>query len=111
MQEGFHIPVMLTEVLDYLNLKQGDIIVDATTGTGGHTFKILERILPRGRLIGIDKDLESLAVAKERLRNFSGSCDGWNYAGFFAACSNTDRHHSSKILGYCSYCWNSWFKC
>lgn len=75
MQEGFHIPVMLTEALDYLNLRQGNIIVDATIGTGGHTLKILEHILPGGRLIGIDKDLESLAIAKERLHNFSDASE------------------------------------
>ncbi len=75
MREAFHTPVMPNEILDYLNLSPGKIIVDATIGTGGHSFKILERILPQGRLIGIDRDQESLAVAKERLRHFGDVCE------------------------------------
>jgi 16S rRNA (cytosine1402-N4)-methyltransferase len=59
---------MLNEVLDYLNLAAGKTIVDATIGTGGHAQAILERITPGGRLIGIDRDEESLAVCRERLR-------------------------------------------
>lgn len=71
----FHVPVMVSEVINYLNLKPGQIIVDATMGTGGHSMEILERISPGGRLIGIDRDSESLALCKERLREFSGSCN------------------------------------
>ena len=70
----FHTPVMLKEVLDYLNLRRGKTIVDATIGTAGHSQGILERISPGGRLIGIDRDQESLAIAKERLSNFSEAC-------------------------------------
>ncbi len=66
---------MLKEVLDYLDLASGKIIVDATIGTGGHSSGIIERIMPGGKLIGIDRDRESLAVASERLRNFSRSCE------------------------------------
>lgn len=75
IQKSHHIPVMFKEVLDYLNLKPGQIIVDATVGTGGHSEGILERILPGGRLIGIDRDQESLAFAKERLSRFGDSCE------------------------------------
>jgi 16S rRNA (cytosine1402-N4)-methyltransferase len=69
----FHTPVMLNEVLSYLNLSRGKIIVDATIGTGGHSKAILERITPGGKLIGIDRDEESLDVSQQRLRDFSGS--------------------------------------
>ncbi len=75
MQEQYHIPVMCREVLDYLNLAPGKIIVDATIGTGGHSLKVLERIMPGGRLIGIDRDEKSLNIAKERLRDYSSSCE------------------------------------
>ncbi len=70
-----HIPVMLGEVLDYLNLSPGKIIVDATIGTAGHSKEILERILPGGRLIGIDRDQESLAVSRQRLREYGNCCE------------------------------------
>ena len=73
MAQKLHTPVMLKEVLDYLNLAPGKVIVDATVGTGGHSRAILERVTPGGRLIGIDRDQESLGVASERLKEYSGS--------------------------------------
>lgn len=66
---------MLKEILDYLNLSPGKIIVDATIGTAGHSKGILERILPGGKLIGIDRDQESLAVSRQRLHEFRDSCE------------------------------------
>jgi len=71
MEQKLHTPVMLMEILDYLNLKEGQTLVDATIGTGGHSSAILERIIPTGKLIGIDRDSESLAIAKERFKDFS----------------------------------------
>ncbi|MCM8780628.1 MAG: 16S rRNA (cytosine(1402)-N(4))-methyltransferase RsmH [Candidatus Omnitrophica bacterium] len=75
MENITHIPVMLKEVLHYLNLSAGKIIVDATVGVGGHSLAIIEKILPNGRLICIDRDEESLSVAQTRLSGFSGSCE------------------------------------
>lgn len=69
-----HIPVMLHEVIDYLDLKPGQTIVDATLGTGGHSLEILKRITPHGNLIGIDRDEDSLAVCRQRLNEFGDSC-------------------------------------
>ncbi len=66
---------MVKEALDYLNLQPGQFIVDATLGTGGHAQAILPRILPGGRLIGIDRDEDSLKIAQERLSDFKDSCD------------------------------------
>jgi 16S rRNA (cytosine1402-N4)-methyltransferase len=66
---------MLDEVLNYLALKPGMVIVDATIGMAGHSQAILESILPAGRLIGIDRDQESLALARERLHNFADACE------------------------------------
>lgn len=65
---------MVNEILDYLNLTPGKLIVDATIGTAGHSKAIIECILPGGRLIGIDRDEESLAVARQRLEEFNESC-------------------------------------
>jgi 16S rRNA (cytosine1402-N4)-methyltransferase len=66
---------MLEEVLGYLNLGPGKIVVDATMGTGGHSESILERIMPGGRLIGIDRDQDSLGVARERLGDYGKACE------------------------------------
>jgi 16S rRNA (cytosine1402-N4)-methyltransferase len=64
---------MPDEVIRFLNLKPGQLIVDATMGTGGHAEMILERISPKGKLVGIDRDKDSLEVCKNRLERFSGS--------------------------------------
>jgi len=64
---------MLHEVIDHLALAPGQIIVDATAGTGGHSLEILKRITPGGRLIGLDRDENSLAVCRQRLSEFGGS--------------------------------------
>jgi len=73
VEEKLHIPVMLHEVIDHLALAPGQIIVDATAGTGGHSLEILKRITPGGRLIGLDRDENSLAVCRQRLSEFGGS--------------------------------------
>ena len=73
LEEKLHIPVMLREVIDYLDPKPGQIIVDATLGTGGHSQEILKRITPGGRLIGIDRDEDSLAICRQRFSEFNGS--------------------------------------
>jgi len=73
VEEKLHIPVMLHEVIDYLDPAPGQIIVDATLGTGGHSLEILKKIIPGGRLIGIDRDEDSLAICRQRFSEFSGS--------------------------------------
>ncbi len=60
-----HIPVLLNEVLDGLDIKADGIYVDATFGRGGHSRKILERLGPSGRLYGLDRDLTAVEAAKE----------------------------------------------
>ncbi|HQP92052.1 MAG TPA: 16S rRNA (cytosine(1402)-N(4))-methyltransferase RsmH, partial [Candidatus Omnitrophota bacterium] len=66
-----HKPVMFKEALSMLNLKDGMIVLDATLGLGGHSAGIAEKIMPGGRLIGIDKDEEALNIARENLKPFS----------------------------------------
>ena len=73
--ESLHKPVMLREALKALNLKPGQTIVDATVGTAGHSLEILKAISPGGRLIGIDRDEDSLVIAKERLDEFNSQVD------------------------------------
>jgi len=98
VEEKFHTPVMLREVLDYLNLGPGQIIVDATIGTGGHALSILERIVPGGKLIGIDRDQESLNIAKERLYKFGEACE-FIYANFMDVDNILESLNIKKIDG------------
>jgi 16S rRNA (cytosine1402-N4)-methyltransferase len=65
-----HVPVMLEEVLGLLRPQSGRIFVDCTLGLGGHAQEILLRASEDARLIGIDKDEDSLAQAKENLARF-----------------------------------------
>jgi len=58
--EYFHTPVMLAEVLAALDPERGGRYVDGTIGGGGHTKAILERVGPRGRVLGLDRDPESI---------------------------------------------------
>ncbi|MGI4787392.1 MAG: 16S rRNA (cytosine(1402)-N(4))-methyltransferase RsmH [Janthinobacterium lividum] len=66
----FHVPVMLREVLSVLQPQPGGVFLDCTLGGGGHAQALLEKIMPGGRLIGIDQDLEALTEAGERLAQF-----------------------------------------
>ena len=61
-----HIPVMLMESLENLNIKNNGIYVDGTLGLGGHSEQILKKI-DSGLLLGIDRDKDSISVAEERL--------------------------------------------
>ena len=64
---------MLEEAIECLRCKPGGIYVDGTVGLGGHAYTILQKILPEGLLIGIDRDKESLDKANERLKPFAHS--------------------------------------
>lgn len=73
MDTRLHTPVMLREVTDYLDLAPGKVIVDATVGMAGHSEEILKRVTPGGQLIGIDRDQESLELARQALHLYDGS--------------------------------------
>ncbi len=62
-----HTPVLMEEVLAYLDPKPGDVIADGTLGGGGHARMILEKIGPSGMLIGMDQDAEAVERARQAL--------------------------------------------
>ena len=72
MLEFSHKPVMLEECMEGLSLKDGGIYFDGTVGGGGHSYEILKRTSPSGRLIATDLDDEAIAAAEERLSPFEG---------------------------------------
>jgi len=67
---ALHTPVMLEEVLEWLQIKPDGIYVDATAGAAGHSEAIAAR-LSSGRLINLDRDGQALQIARERLREFA----------------------------------------
>src|SRR5215469_705585 len=62
-----HVPVLLDEVLEYLNVRPGGVYVDATVGLAGHSSVIARRLGGKGRLICFDRDPEAMELAKGRL--------------------------------------------
>lgn len=64
---GMHIPIMVQEILDFLQILPGQTGYDATLGYGGHTQKMLERLEGRGRLYATDVDPVELAKTQARL--------------------------------------------
>ncbi len=67
MAEPQHVPVLLEASLEYLNVRAGGVIVDATLGLGGHSAAIARRLGAAGKLICFDRDESAMARAKARL--------------------------------------------
>ena len=67
-----HIPVMLEECMQGLDLKPDGIYMDCTVGGAGHSYEILKRTSPAGRLIATDLDDDAICAANDRLKEFSG---------------------------------------
>jgi 16S rRNA (cytosine1402-N4)-methyltransferase len=59
-----HVPVLLKEAIDFLNVRRGGTYIDATVGLGGHSYEIARHLGAPGHLIGFDKDPAALEVAK-----------------------------------------------
>jgi 16S rRNA (cytosine1402-N4)-methyltransferase len=59
-----HVPVLLKEAIDFLNVRRGGTYIDATVGLGGHSYEIAKRLGAPGHLIGLDKDPAALEKAK-----------------------------------------------
>lgn len=68
-----HIPVLVDEVIEYLQVKPEGRYIDCTLGGGGHSSRILARIYPEGKLLGLDCDPLAIEVAKSILSPFSKS--------------------------------------
>ena len=56
---SYHIPALLTETINGLNIKEDGVYVDVTFGGGGHSRAILDKLGPKGRLLGMDQDLDA----------------------------------------------------
>ena len=69
--EFSHIPVLLSETIDALQIKSDGTYLDGTVGGAGHSYEIARR-LTGGRLFCIDKDIEAIRKASEKLKDFKG---------------------------------------
>ncbi len=70
MSRNGHIPVLLKDVLEFLDVQREGVYIDCTLGLGGHSLEILQAN-PKAHIIGFDIDEKSLILAKERLRPFA----------------------------------------
>jgi 16S rRNA (cytosine1402-N4)-methyltransferase len=66
-REASHVPVLLKEAIDFLNVRCGGTYIDATVGLGGHSYEIAKRLGAPGHLIGLDKDPAALQIAERKL--------------------------------------------
>ena len=65
-----HIPVLLAEAIQYLNLLPGNTVVDGTFGLGGHTREIAKKVGAEGRVVGIEQDERTLKIVSQELKNW-----------------------------------------
>jgi 16S rRNA (cytosine1402-N4)-methyltransferase len=76
MVEPQHVPVLLEESLNFLNVRAGGVVVDATLGFGGHSLAIAKRLGGSGRLICFDRDEQAMELAKARLAGLAEELGG-----------------------------------
>jgi 16S rRNA (cytosine1402-N4)-methyltransferase len=76
MAEPQHVPVLLEESLNFLNVRAGGVVVDATLGFGGHSLAIAKRLGGSGRLICFDRDQAAMELARARLAELATELGG-----------------------------------
>ncbi len=67
VQKSQHVPVLLEDALEYLNVRPGGVVVDATLGLAGHSSAIARRLGGKGRLICFDRDPQAMELARAKL--------------------------------------------
>ena len=72
MTEFKHVSVMLNECIEGLNVKDNGIYFDGTLGGGGHSYEILKKSSPSGKLVATDLDDYAIGRASDRLSEFNG---------------------------------------
>jgi 16S rRNA (cytosine1402-N4)-methyltransferase len=92
-----HVPVLLNETLDGLQIDSCGIYVDCTLGGAGHSLEIAKR-LSTGLLIGLDRDPDAIAVATERLKGFNATIIQKNYSQIREALSSQNIELVDGIL-------------
>ncbi len=100
---GMHRAIMVAEILEVLSPKPGETAVDCTLGYGGHAREILARILPGGRLAGLDVDPIELPKTEARLRSMGFGMDAFvahrgNFAGLPKALAGMRMAGADMVL-------------
>ena len=97
---SIHIPVMVSEVLSYLNVHPNGSYLDGTVGLGGHAKYILSHLNPDGRLIGVDRDAKALDICKQNLLAFANPINLYHksYDNLSEILKNSDIQNVDGIL-------------
>ncbi len=93
----YHIPVLLQETVDALEIKPDGIYLDGTAGGGGHSFAIASR-LTSGRLISLDRDPDAIAAASARLQGLPATVVHSNFTEMDTVLSSLDISAVDGIL-------------
>lgn len=68
--ENLHLPVMLRECIESLNIRPDGLYIDGTFGRGGHSREIAKRLGPKGRLICVDRDISAIEYGKAEFEQY-----------------------------------------
>jgi 16S rRNA (cytosine1402-N4)-methyltransferase len=95
-----HTPVLLAEAIAGLQARPGGYFIDCTVGLGGHAAAILEKILPSGKLLGIDADPEAIRVSRDKLSAYGEAVTlvNDNFVNLEAICKRYQFHPVDGIL-------------
>ena len=95
-----HISVLLKETIDGLDLKEGQVVVDGTINTGGHSLQICKHIGKTGHLVGIDEDSDALELAKNHLKDVLPKVTliNGNFRNMDTLLSNLDIQKVDRVL-------------
>ncbi len=94
-----HVSVLLREAVDGLNIKPDGIYVDGTLGGGGHSLEIAKRLTQGGHLYGIDRDMDAIEAAGERLKDYPDVFTAV-HGNFYNAAEILDELGVEKIDGF-----------
>jgi 16S rRNA (cytosine1402-N4)-methyltransferase len=97
---GMHVPILWQEILEILNPKPGQVVLDCTLGYGGHAEKIAEKLGPSGRLIGLDLDSEEMQRTQQRLldKGLPVTAHHSNFAGLIKIIQSEGHEQVDHIL-------------
>jgi 16S rRNA (cytosine1402-N4)-methyltransferase len=93
-----HLPVLYKDIIHALTPRAGGRYVDGTLGAGGHAAGILEASAPDGELLGLDRDPQALAIARQRLAGFGGRAH-IVHASYLEMAENAQRLGWDKVDG------------
>ncbi len=98
--EHGHIPVLIEPVLDIIDPRPGQVVVDCTLGLGGHSRELLRRVMPGGRLIAFDFDPANIEIARKRVAEIGPDFDivHGNFAGVPTALANLGIERVDAVL-------------